>query len=225
MKKNYDTRLLFIGIYLLLAQIASFTLQDYFGHAHLTLVPGLDIAINFLIAFFLIAQFKRVHQAVSIVIIIYSGINLFYAFIARESTIRLFENVNLSVFFVLALLLGYALFAIAAIFLLIHTTQKRFESDFSIKIISTSLLTTFALLITAGILVTNPKVTDIITLAFTLLSLLALFIAMYFIAKSETIEYDSHRPQKKESNELERLYKQGLITEEEYNKRKASKIS
>lgn len=51
MKRPYDTKLLFIGIYLILAQIASFTLQNYFGSAHLTVVPGLDIALNFLIAF------------------------------------------------------------------------------------------------------------------------------------------------------------------------------
>lgn len=222
MKRPYDTKLLFIGIYLILAQIASFTLQNYFGSAHLTVVPGLDIALNFLIAFFLIAQFRKFHQATSIVVMVYAGLNLFYAFIARSLTERYFDDINMSVFFVLSLLIAYALFAISAIFLMIHVTQKRFEDAFTFKLVGTSLGVTLVLLIVAAIFITPLYTVDIITAVLTLISLAVLFLAIIFIVKSPTIEYESPLPREKkvEVDEVEDLYKRGIITEEEYHIKK-----
>lgn len=222
MKRPYDTKLLFIGIYLIVAQIASFTLQNYFGSAHLTIVPGLDIALNFLIAFFLIAQFKKFHQATSVIIMVYAGLNLFYAFIARSLTENLFTDINMSVFFVLSLLIAYSLFAISAIFLMIHVTQKRFEDSFTFKLVGTSLIVTFLLLLSAAFFVTSPYTVDIITAVLTLISLLVLFLAIIFMIKSPTIEYEvvTFKEKKAPVDEIDDLYKRGIITEEEYHLRK-----
>lgn len=223
MKKTYDTRLLFIGIYLIVAQIASFTLQNYFGSAHLSLAPGLDIALNFLIAFFLISQFRKFHQPTALVVMVYGALNLFYAFIAKRVTATLFSDITTSVFFVLSLLIAYALFAISAIFLLIHVTQKRFEDKFTIKLVATSLSVTFVLLVAAAIFVTPNTMPDIITSVLVLVSMLILFIAVIFLIKSPTIENEIVVSEANQVtfDEAENLYKRGIITEEEYKVRKA----
>jgi len=223
MKKTYDTRLLFIGIYLIVAQIASFTLQNYFGSAHLSLAPGLDIALNFLIAFFLIAQFRKFHQPTALVVMVYGTLNLFYAFIAKTTTATLFSDITTSVFFVLSLLIAYALFAISAIFLLIHVTQKRFEDKFTLKLVATSLSVTFVLLVAAAIFVTPSAIADIITAVLALVSVLVLFTAVIFLIKSPTIENEVAVvvAEKVVFDEAEDLYKRGIITEEEYKVRKA----
>jgi hypothetical protein len=221
MKRNYDTRLLFIGIYLILAQIVSFTLQRFFGDAHLTLSFGIDIALCFLIAFFYIAQFKKFHFATTVVMLVYSGINLLYAFVSKSMTQHLFTSFNFSVFFVLALLTAYALMAISSIFLTIHVTQKRFEEKFTFKLIVSSLGVTTILLTVAAILVTSPTVADIVTVIFTIISMAVLFLGNIFTILSPTIEYNEH-PDKvtKHESKLDELFKKGLITEDEYNLRK-----
>ena len=65
MKRPYDTRLLFIGIYLILAQIASFTLQKCFILAMRTSLSLQELIsrLIFLSPSFLIAQFRKFHQA------------------------------------------------------------------------------------------------------------------------------------------------------------------
>lgn len=221
MKRTYDTRLLFVGIYLILAQIVSFTLQRFFGSAHLTLNFGIDIALCFLIAFFYIAQFKKFHFATTVVMLVYSGINLLYAFVSKGMTQNLFTSFNFSVFFVLALLTAYALMAISSIFLTIHVTQKRFEEKFTFKLIVSSLGVTTILLSGAAILVTGPNVADIVTALFTIISMVVLFLGNIFTILSPTIEYNE-LPDKvaKHESKLDELFKKGLITEEEYKQRK-----
>ena len=151
------------------------------------------------------------------------ALSLFYAFIARTTTLSLFDDINKSVFFVLSLLIGYALFAISSIFLMIHVTQKRFEDAFTLKLVLTSLGVTFLLLGAGAVFITTPTLVDIITAAFTLVSLLMLFLTVVFLIKSPTIEYEVFTPKHKPTaiDEVESLYQRGIITEAEYNSRKA----
>ena len=213
--------MLFIGIYLILAQIVSFTLQRFFGSAHLTLNFGIDIALSFLIAFFYIAQFKKFHFGTTVVMLVYSGLNLLYAFVSKSMTQHIITSLNFSVFFVLALLTAYALMAISSIFLTIHVTQKRFDEKFTFKLVVSSLGVTTILLSVAAVIVTSPKVADIVTAVFTIISMVVLFLGNVFTILSPTIEYGDH-PDKtiKHESKLDELFKKGLITEEEYKQRK-----
>lgn len=222
MKKTYDTRLLFVGIYLILAQIISFTLQRFFGSAHITLAFGLDIALSFLIAFFYIAQFKKFHFGTAVVMLVYSGFNLLYAFVSRSFTSQFFHDMSMSVFFVISLLTAYALMAISSIFLTIHVTQKRFETKFTFKLVVSSLSVTTALLILAAVLLLPRTPAKIVTSIFTIVSMVVLFIGNIFTILSPTIEYghSQAKPKAGELSKLDELYHKGLISEAEYNQRK-----
>lgn len=225
MKKNYDTRLLIVAILLILTQITSFTLQDYFGASKITGSITVDIIISFVIAFFLLAQFKGVHRVTSIVALIYAAMNLVTSFSTRTRVRSYFVDgdPNLSVFVMLAFLLGYALLTIAAIFLLIHTTQKRFEDDFTSKLVGVSLLASLFLLIAGAFILPVKDYTNIVTRIATLGSLGALYLTMFFLVKSDTIErrlLGDTKDTNKRKEKLEQLYHDGLISEDEYKRKK-----
>src|SRR5690554_1904556 len=135
MKKQYSNTLLSCGIALILTQIAAFVLQNYFDPSVLTLWHGFDIGIFMVIAFLLIIQVKSFQRVVSILLIIYGGLNLLHGITASNLLSYTINNMELEVLFVLGLLLGYALFEIAALFTIVSVYQKRFSGEFTRRIV------------------------------------------------------------------------------------------
>ena len=200
-------------------------MQEYFGRSNLAATQFIDIVFIFAIAFFLLIQTPKFHSIASILLLVYSSINLVYSFFAKNATYDLYLlSTTLSVLFVLALLIAYALSTIACIFALIFVTNKQFGEKFVSYLAISCLSISFVLLLLAGIIITPNNINDGLTCAFNLVSIFAVFSTVILIIKSPSIELNHQEVSNKKLDSknklLDDLYNKGSISEEEYQKKK-----
>lgn len=222
MKKTYHTSLLTGGIAIILAYIAAFVLQDFFGRSFLTLSFQLDTFVFMAIAFIMILQFKSFDKIIAIILVIYGAFNILYGVTGTRPVSLIINSVEFEVIFVLGLLLGHALFEISSLFLLLHTTQTKFETKFTKRFIMVSLIVSFIFLAAVSPFVTLMKLDSVLRVVFALIAIAVVYISMVLMVKDKPIV--SEEPvvvnnQQSKLNELERLYQRGIISDEEYQTR------
>src|SRR5690554_7654845 len=125
MQKTYNLKLLTGGVVLILTLIASFVLQNSFEKSYLTFNFTLETFLLMAVAFILILQFKSYGKTASIILVVYGAFNILYGIFGSSSLSNLLGSLELEVLFILGLLLGHVLFEIAALFVLLHVTDRK----------------------------------------------------------------------------------------------------
>ncbi len=222
MKKTYSLPLLVAGLAIILTQIATFTLQSYFGRSFLTFSFGFDFFILLAISFVIIIQFKGFDKLVAIASVVYAAFSLIYGINAGDTVSPVVSSTNQEVIFVLCTLLAYALLAISALFALIHVVQTKFPTKFTRGFLSVALSISFLLLIVASLFVTTTDLLSIIRSISAYLAIASYYIALIFLIEEKPIMEEPVKVSESETAliELERLFTRGIITTEEYETRK-----
>ncbi|WP_025724408.1 SHOCT domain-containing protein [Acholeplasma granularum] len=220
MKKNYHTGLLTAGIILVLALIASFVLQNYFKGSYLTLSYQFDTFVLMAVAFMLILQFKSFDKIVSIVLVIYGAFNILYGITGSYAVSNIVQSVEIEVIFTLGLLLGHVLFEIAALFILVHVMQTRFELKFTKTFVRVTLLVSAVFLIAISPFVTSFSLQSILRMVFQVIAILATYFAVQqLVFERPAPEVVTNTESNKKLDELNRLYQRGLISKDEFESR------
>ncbi len=225
MKKKYNTALLSGGIAILLSQIAAFVLQDYFGRSYLTLAFQLDTFIMLAISFILILQFKSFDKFIAIILVIYGAFNLIHGVSSNYAIGQVVGSLEVEVMVVLGLLIGHALFEISALFILLHSTQPRFETKFTKKFVLISLIIALVLFSGISVFLTQMEIIQIVKTVGSILAIGALYITMYILVEEKPVVEEKSIEVGHQSSrlaELERLYQRGIITKDEYESRKST---
>lgn len=220
MKKTYDLKLLTGGIILMLALIASFVLQSYFGQSYLTFSFTLDTFVLMAVAFILILQFKKFIKVAAIILVVYGALNILYGITGSSELSGVFGSMDLEVIFILGLLLAHVIFEIAVLFILLHVTQPRFETSFTKRFVGFALIASLVLIMLISPLVTFSSFQSIIRIIFSVIAIAALYFAIsqMVVERTEEPEPVVDSLQLKQI-ELKRLYERGIITESEYQTR------
>ncbi len=221
MKRKYNTALLSAGIAIVLSQIAAFVLQDYFERSLLTLSFQLDIFMLMAVAFALILQFKSSEKVVSILLVVYGAFNLIHGVTANRAVGMVVNSLEIEVIFVLGLLIAHSLFEISALFILVHSTQTRFETSFTKKFVLISLSVSLGLLVLILPFVTRLELDSVLKAIFAVIAIAVLYFAMYLMVTDRPIveEPEPVKPASK-LEELEGLLRRGIISQAEYDARK-----
>ncbi len=227
MKKTYSLPLLVVGLAIILTQIATFTLQNYFTSSFLTLSYSFDLFILLGISFVLILQFKGFEKLVAITAVVYAALGLIYGISSGNAVSTVVESTNHEVIFVLCVLLAYALLTIASLFALIHVVQTKFPTKFTKGFMTVALSLSLVLLICASLLVTTPQLMPIIRSISAYLAIASYYAALVFVIEEKPVYEEPVRLPESEVaiKELDRLYSRGIITTEEYNARKDKLIN
>lgn len=220
MKKTYDLKLLTGGIILMLALIASFVLQSYFGQSYLTFSFTLDTFVLMAVAFILILQFKKFIKVSAIILVVYGALNILYGITGTNELSSVIGSMDIEVIFILGLLLAHVIFEIAVLFILLHVTQPRFDTQFTKRFVRIALIASLVLLMLIAPLVTLSSFQSIVRIIFSVLAIASLYFAIsqMVVEKTDEPEPVVDSVQLKQI-ELRRLYERGIITESEYQTR------
>lgn len=220
MQKKYNLKLLTGGVVLILTLIASFVLQNSFEKSYLTFDFTLETFLLMAVAFILILQFKSYGKTASIILVVYGAFNILYGILGSSSLSNLLGSLELEVLFILGLLLGHVLFEIAALFVLLHVTQPRFDMKFTRRFVIGALTASLILLIAISPLVTYTTLPSVLRMVCAILSIIALYFCVVQMIEETPVEENKpvHQTSKKQE-ELKKLYDRGLITQSEYEQR------
>lgn len=220
MQKTYNLKLLTGGVVLILTLIASFVLQNSFEKSYLTFDFTLETFLLMAVAFILILQFKSYGKTASIILVVYGAFNILYGILGSSSLSNLLGSLELEVLFILGLLLGHVLFEIAALFVLLHVTQPRFDMKFTRRFVIGALTASLILLIAISPLVTHTTLPSVLRMVCAILSIVALYFCIVQMIEEAPVEENKpvHQTSKKQE-ELKKLYDRGLITQSEYEQR------
>jgi len=220
MQKTYNLKLLTGGVVLILTLIASFVLQNSFEKSYLTFDFTLETFLLMAVAFILILQFKSYGKTASIILVVYGAFNILYGILGSSSLSNLLGSLELEVLFILGLLLGHVLFEIAALFVLLHVTQPRFDMKFTRRFVIGALTASLILLIAISPLVTYTTLPSVLRMVCAILSIVALYFCIVQMIEEAPVEENKPVNQtSKKQEELKKLYDRGLITQSEYEQR------
>ena len=225
MRKNYNLTLLSLAIAFLVAQVANYVLQEYFGSARLSIGTFFETIILIGVAFIFLIQFVNYRKVISIITIVYGGFNVLYAILSRTTVNDIVINTEVEVLTVLGLLIGHILFEVAALFNLVQNTKARFENKFASKLILVTLTISLVLLAAVSPFLTENTFGSVLKQVIAVGSI-GLFYAMLYISAKDTPEPEATPIKQPQSNkeqlilELHDLYLRGMITSEEYETRK-----
>jgi len=220
MQKTYNLKLLTGGVVLILTLIASFVLQNSFEKSYLTFNFTLETFLLMAVAFILILQFKSYGKTASIILVVYGAFNILYGILGSSSLSNLLGSLELEVLFILGLLLGHVLFEIAALFVLLHVTQPRFDMKFTRRFVIGALTASLILLIAISPLVTYTTLPSVLRMVCAILSIVALYFCIVQMIEEAPVEENKPVNQtSKKQEELKKLYDRGLITQSEYEQR------
>jgi len=231
MKKQYSLPILVFSIILILTQVASFTLQHFFGTSGLSLSFRFDIFVILAISFIMILQFKSHDKVVAIIATVYGALNLVYSItvVSYYGSSTGLEQI-LGVLFLLFTLLAYSLFEISALFLLIHSIKPKFETKVTKTFVGICLSISLLLIIGAGIVNLDWSgdlpvdfAGSIVTLIFAYLAIAAFYATLFFFVqdKPQAVQPEVIRTSSGAVDELDNLHRRGIITDEEYAIRKS----
>ncbi|MBN3491216.1 SHOCT domain-containing protein [Acholeplasma equirhinis] len=227
MNRKYSTKLLSISIAILITQIASFVFQNNYGNSLLTIGQALDVIVLISIAFMLLLQFKKFDKVVSIILVVYGGLNIVYGLTSSLAFRLVIQNRDIEVLFTTGLLIAHVLFEIAALFNLVHNTQTKFETKFTKNLTLITLSVSFVLLAAVSPFVTYGDMFSVLKTIAALLAILALYASVFLGIEEKAVKVDPVEAPKvvtslneSKLTELEKLYNRGIITEEEYQTRK-----
>lgn len=221
-KRTYNLPLLIIGLIAIIFIVSSYTLRNYYTIAILTANSKLDIIFGLVFSFIIIMQPKEGVKFSLISLLTYGIINLISALFYASSMEYYYNNLSLvsnnRAYYIassLGLLLANITFLIGILFIGMHVIQPRFSLKISKILIGSLFAASFVFLLIPGILLTASNVSAAITLVVFLISHAIILVASVMMITDK-------EPQQMQSSysELDKLRKNGLITEDEYQHRK-----
>lgn len=226
MKKNYNLTLLSLAIALLITQVANYVLQNYFGGSRLTVSSSTDMIFMIVIAFIFLIQFNKYRKVISILAIVYGGFNIIYGLSSNYIIRQVVINTEAEVLSVLGLLIGHILFEVAALFMLVQNTQPRFENKFTSRLVLVTLTVSLVMLIAISPFLTANYLGDVLRQVVAV-GTIGLFYVMLFISvmttpqEETTIQKEPLSDKDKKLEELSKLLSRGIISQDEFDLRKA----